>query len=137
MTRSTFLLVVAALILLFFLSGGGVIVAVSGATVPAWLTPFGSLWTELDWMAWTIPTAIFFVVVFSLIALMGVWERVSPGGGPRVGVLGIETTRGDRLFLSLLVSAFATLVYLSVMGPPLWGALGVNAVIFVLVFLFV
>ena len=88
-------------------------------------------------MAWTIPTAIFFVVIFSLIALMGAWERARPGGGPRVGILGIETTRGDRLFLSLLISAFATLAYLSVLGPPLWGALAVNAVIFVLVFLFV
>lgn len=93
--------------------------------------------TELAWMAWTVPTATFFLVIFSLIALMGVWERVSPGGGPRLGVLGIETTRGDRLFLSLLLSAFATLTYLSVLGPPLWGALAVNAVIFVLVFLFV
>ena len=92
---------------------------------------------DLSWMAWTIPTATFFLVIFALIALMGVWERVRPGGGPRVGVLGIETTRGDRLFLSLLISAFATLTYLSVMGPPLWGALAVNAVVFVLVFLFV
>ena len=92
---------------------------------------------DLSWMAWTTPTAIFFLVIFSLIALMGVWERVRPGGGPRVGILGIETTRGDRLFLSLLISAFATLAYLAMVGPPLWGALGVNAVIFVLVFLFV
>ena len=92
---------------------------------------------DLSWMAWTIPTATFFLVIFALIALMGVWERFSPGGGPRIGVLGIETTRGDRLFLSLLISAFATLTYLSVMGPPLWGALAVNAVVFVLVFLFV
>ena len=92
---------------------------------------------DLSWMAWTVPTAIFFVVIFSLIATMGIWERFAPGGGPRVGLLGIETTRGDRLFLSLLVSAFATLIYLSIMGPPLWGALAVNAVIFVLVFRFV
>ena len=92
---------------------------------------------ELSWMAWTIPTAIFFIVIFSLIALMGVWERASPGGGPRVGVLGIETTRGDRLFLSLLISAFATLTYLNLIGPPLWGALAVDAVIFALVFRYV
>ena len=92
---------------------------------------------DLSWMAWTIPTTLFFLVIFSLIALMGVWERVRPGAAPRVGVLGIETTRGDRLFLSLLISAFATLTYLSILGPPLWGALGVNAAIFVLVFLFV
>ena len=92
---------------------------------------------DLSWMAWTVPTATFFLVIFGLIVLMGVWERARPGGGPRVGVLGIETTRGDRLFLSLLVSAFATLAYLSIMGPPLWGALAVNAIVFALIFRFV
>ena len=92
---------------------------------------------DLSWMAWTVPTAIFFITIAALIAIMGVWERVRPGAAPRVGILRIETTRGDRLFLSLLVSAFATLTYLSVLGPPLWGALAVNAIIFVLIFLFV
>ena len=74
---------------------------------------------DLSWMAWTIPTAIFFVTIAAMIAIMGVWERVRPGAAPRVGILRIETTRGDRLFLSLLVSAFATLTYLSIFGPPL------------------
>ena len=92
---------------------------------------------DLSWMAWTIPTAIFFLVIFALIALMGAWERIRPGGSPRIGILRIETTRGDRLFLSLLISAFATLTYLNLVGPPLWGALAVNAAIFALVFLFV
>ena len=92
---------------------------------------------DLSWMAWTVPTAIFFVTIAALIALMGLWERVRPGGGPRVGVLRIETTRGDRLFLSLLLSAFATLTYLHLVGPPLWGALAVSAIVFALIFLFV
>ena len=92
---------------------------------------------DLSWMAWTVPTAIFFLVILAMIVVMGVWERFRPGAAPRVGVLGIETTRGDRLFLSLLVSAFATLAYLAMVGPPLWGALAVNAVVFVLIFLFV
>lgn len=92
---------------------------------------------DLSWMAWTVPTAIFFLVIFALIAVMGVWERARPGAAPRIGILRIETTRGDRLFLSLLVSAFATLTYLNLVGPPLWGALAVNALIFVLIFRFV
>ena len=33
---------------------------------------------------------------------MGVWEWRSPGGAPRRGILGLITTRGDRLFISLL-----------------------------------
>ena len=89
---------------------------------------------DLSWMAWTWPTAIFFVVIFSLIALMGVWEYASPGGGPRVGVLRFETTRGDRLFVSLLGSAFICLGWLYFTDLTLWYALIVCAAFFVLVF---
>jgi predicted small integral membrane protein len=36
---------------------------------------------------------------------MGVLEWRSPGGAPRRGILGLDTTRGDRLFITLLGSA--------------------------------
>jgi predicted small integral membrane protein len=74
------------------------------------------------WMAWTLPVAIFFwviaclLVTFTLLAIR--WPET-----PRVGVLRIETTRGDRLFISLLGSAFICLAWLFFAGPPLWGAL--------------
>jgi predicted small integral membrane protein len=77
----------------------------------------------LSWMAWTWPTALFFMFVFGSIAAMGVWEYYSPGGGPRHGIFGLDTTRGDRLFITLLGSAFIFLGWLGVMGTPLWGAL--------------
>ena len=93
---------------------------------------------ELDWMAWTGPTAIFFVTIAVLLVAMTVWEKFSPGGGPRVGILRFETTRGDRLFLSLLAAAFIHLAWLGfVGGPGLWPALGLSLVFAVLVFLFV
>jgi predicted small integral membrane protein len=38
-------------------------------------------------------------------------------------VLRIETTRGDRLFISLLGSAFVCIGWLFAFGGPLWGAL--------------
>ena len=79
----------------------------------------------LDWMAWTWPTAAFFVFVFGCIALMGVLEWRRPGGAPRRGVLGLETTRGDRLFISLLGIAYIFLAWLGIMGPPLWGGLAI------------
>ena len=89
---------------------------------------------DLSWMAWTWPTAIFFLVIFTLIALMGAWEYARPGGDPRVGILRFETTRGDRLFLSLLVSAFVHLAWLYGTDLPLWwatiGSVGIAAVIF-------
>jgi hypothetical protein len=37
----------------------------------------------LSWMAWTWPTAAFFIVVVLSIATMGVWEHYSPGGNQR------------------------------------------------------
>lgn len=82
----------------------------------------------LSWMAWTWPTAAFFLFVFSAIAGMAVWERYSPGGAPRRGVLGLDTTRGDRLFISLLGSAFIHLLWLALMGTPLWGALAISMI---------
>ena len=92
---------------------------------------------DLSWMAWTWPTAIFFVVIFGMIAGMGAWEYVSPGGAPKIGILNFETTRGDRLFVSLLGSAFICLGWLWQVDLPLWYALILCALFFVLVFRFV
>ena len=93
---------------------------------------------DLSWMAWTRPTAIFFVTIAALLIAMTVWERFSPGGGPRVGILRFETTRGDRLFLSLLGAAFIHLAWLAfVGGPELWWALGISIAYAVAVFLLV
>jgi len=89
----------------------------------------GFSWTEplFDgfWMAWTPATLAFFAFVFAAIALMGALEWRSPGGAPRCGVLGLDTTRGDRLFISLLGSAFIFLGWLALIGTPLWGALAI------------
>lgn len=89
------------------------------------------------WMAWTFPSALFFLVILMLITAMAVWEYLSPGGNPRVGVLRFETTRGDRLFLSLLGSAFIHLAWLGLVGPNLWWALGLSILYAVAVFRFV
>ena len=93
---------------------------------------------RLDWMAWTAPTAIFFATIATLLVAMTVWEAIRPGGGPRVGILRFETTRGDRLFLSLLGAAFIHLGWLAfVGGPSLWPALGISLGWALLVFLLV
>ncbi|MBT7944250.1 MAG: DUF2160 domain-containing protein [Alphaproteobacteria bacterium] len=80
----------------------------------------------LSWMAWTWPTAGFFLFILAALIVMGVWEWRSPGGGPRHGILGLDPTRGDRLFISILGSAFIFLAWLAVMGTPLWGALAIS-----------
>ena len=83
---------------------------------------------DLSWMAWTWPTAAFFIFILLALTTMMIWERLSPGGAPRRGVLGLDTTRGDRLFITLLGSAFIFLAWLGVFGTPLWGALAVAVV---------
>lgn len=85
-------------------------------------------------MAWTLPTALFWVGIVSCLLGMCVWEYYSPGGNPRVGILRFETTRGDRLFISLLGSAFIHLAWLGLVGPNLWWALGISFVYAVCVF---
>ncbi|MEN0087850.1 MAG: DUF2160 domain-containing protein [Pseudomonadota bacterium] len=89
---------------------------------------------DLSWMAWTTPTALFWVGIASCLIGMCVWEYYSPGGNPRVGVLRFETTRGDRLFISLLGSAFIHLAWLGLVGSNLWWAMGLSLLYAVIVF---
>lgn len=75
------------------------------------------------WMAWTFPVALFFWIIASLLMLFTLLAIRFPET-PRVGILRIATTRGDRLFISLLGSAFIHLAWLLFAGPDLlWGAL--------------
>ena len=76
----------------------------------------------MAWMAWTVPTAIFFVIIASLLVTFTILAIRFPET-PRRGILRIDTTRGDRLFITLLGSAFINLVWLAALGPPVWGAL--------------
>lgn len=77
----------------------------------------------LSWMAWTWQTATFFLVILALLITMVIWEKLSPGGGARKGILTLNTTRGDRLFISLLGAAFIHLGWLYFYGTPLTGAM--------------
>jgi len=75
------------------------------------------------WMAWTFPVALFFWCIAGLLIIMTLLAIRFPET-PRVGILRIETTRGDRLFITLLGTAFIHLGWLFFAGPDfLWGAL--------------
>lgn len=78
----------------------------------------------LTWMAWTWPTALVFIGIFTAMGIITVIEIKRPGGAERKGVLGLVTTRGDRLFISLLGSVYIFLAWLGIMGTPLWIPLG-------------
>ena len=90
----------------------------------------------ITWMAWTWQTALFFVFIALCLTAMVLWEKKVPGGTPRRGVLGLDTTRGDRLFISLLSAAFIHLAWLGIVGTILWIPTIISIIFSVFVFIF-
>jgi len=68
-----------------------------------------------EWMAWTLPVAVFFICIALMLAGMTVWEIKSPTTLRR-GFLPMETTRGDRLFIGLLSAAYLNLAFVGLSG---------------------
>ncbi|MBW7964455.1 MULTISPECIES: DUF2160 domain-containing protein [unclassified Bradyrhizobium] len=104
---------------------------------------------SIAWMAWTLPTAIFFVALACTLAVM-TWLAAAYPEAERVGVLSIPTTRGDRLFISLILAAVIHLVWIGLVGTDpiasvpigeesieissLWLASGISLATAVLIF---
>jgi predicted small integral membrane protein len=100
-------------------------------------------------MAWTLPTAIFFAALACTLAVMTYLAAVYPEA-ERVGVLSIPTTRGDRLFISLITAAVIHLLWIGLVGTDtiatlpigedgfevssLWLATGISLVTAVFIF---
>lgn len=82
---------------------------------------------NLEWMAWTVPTATFFIVIVLMLIGMTVWQIASPTIERR-GFLPIATTRGDRLFIGLLGSAYIHLAWIGLTDFSLYIALGISIV---------
>ena len=82
----------------------------------------------LSWMAWTMPSALFFIGIASLLLVMTVLEIRKPCV-ERKGWLPISTTRGDRLFIGLLSSAFVHLLFLGLTDLTLWIAFVISALL--------
>jgi predicted small integral membrane protein len=66
-----------------------------------------------EWMAWTLPVAVFFISIVLMLVGMTVWEIKAPTT-LRKGFLPIATTRGDRLFIGLLSAAYVNLAFVAV-----------------------
>ncbi|QQO13472.1 DUF2160 domain-containing protein [Bradyrhizobium diazoefficiens] len=104
---------------------------------------------SIAWMAWTLPTAIFFAALACTLAVMTYLAAVYPEA-ERVGVLSIPTTRGDRLFISLISAAVIHLLWIGLVGTDaiatlpigeegfeissLWLASGISLATAVLIF---
>lgn len=96
-----------------------------------------------EWMAWTMPVAVFFISIVLMLATMTVWEIKSPTV-LRKGFLPIETTRGDRLFIGLLSAAYTNLAFVAVsekmitwfgleQEPSIWISFGVSMLLLALI----
>ena len=83
-------------------------------------------------MYWTQPTAIFFIAVAVMLLVMTLLQLARPTVERR-GFLPIPTTRGDRLFIGLLGSAWIHLGWLAATLLPLWIASAVALLWFLVV----
>ncbi len=78
----------------------------------------------LQWMEWTLPTAIFVIAIFLIVISMTIWQAVSPSVERR-GFLPIPTTPGDRIFIGLLGSAYIFLAWIGLTDLTLWIMLAI------------
>ena len=78
-------------------------------------------------MAWTLPTASFFLSIAAILIVMTIAEVKYPTV-ERKGLLPIATTRGDRLFIGLLTSAFIHLAFIGFSDINIGWALAVSMV---------
>ncbi|TMV10541.1 hypothetical protein FGK64_17315 [Arenibacterium halophilum] len=92
--------------------------------------PKGFSWTDPlfggTWMAWTAATAAVFIGIFGAMAVLTVIELRRPGGDERRGALGLTTTRGDRLFITLMGAVYIFLAWLGLTDMQLWAPLGLS-----------
>ena len=80
---------------------------------------------NIAWMAWTLPTAIFFALLACTLATM-TWLAVAYPEAERVGILRIPTTRGDRLFISLIMAAVIHLLWIAFVGTDSMATLPIG-----------
>ena len=96
-----------------------------------------------EWMAWTLPVAVFFTCIVLMLVGMTVWEIKSPTT-MRKGFLPLETTRGDRLFIGLLTAGYINLAFIGLAGkfaqwfsleqePSIWISFAVSMAVLALV----
>lgn len=82
----------------------------------------------MGWMRWTLPSACFFGSIVAMLVFLTFYDMRSPGY-PRKGLLPIKTTRGDRVFISLLALGSTVFIWLAVVPSlSIWWAMGISAI---------
>ncbi|MFT5644435.1 MAG: putative small integral membrane protein [Janthinobacterium sp.] len=84
------------------------------------------------WMAWTTPVAIFFICILLMLVGMTIWELRSPTV-ERKGFLPMRTTRGDRLFIGLLASAYVNLAWVGLTDINQWAGTTIGFIVLLIV----
>jgi predicted small integral membrane protein len=91
----------------------------------------------LSWMAWTWQTAIFFgfiALCLITLTLLAIYRPETP----RRGILRFPTTRGDRFFISLLVTAYVFIAWFRFgLGDVLYWPLVIGIAFAVAIFRYV
>lgn len=82
----------------------------------------------MQWMAWTWPTAAFFLCVALALVGLTLLELRYPTRRRR-GWLPIATTRGDRFFIALLAAAGVHVLWLALTDAAVLWASAVSLVI--------
>lgn len=85
-----------------------------------------------SWMQWTVPTLVFLGTIISLLTGLTFWDMKDPGWARQGYVLPIETTRGDRFFMGLLITGCIFCLWLGFFGTTAaWGiiVLGVLSIV--------
>lgn len=82
----------------------------------------------LAWMAWTPPVAIFFAGIALMLVGMTLWELRSPTVA-RKGLLPLVTTRGDRLFIGLLLAAYINLTWTGITDLSQWWGAAISGIV--------
>jgi predicted small integral membrane protein len=85
---------------------------------------------NLGWMYWTAPSAVMFAGLFLTIAGLGIRDHFVPSYA-RKGFLPLATTRGDRLFIGILIIIAIHIGWILVFeSTALYGATAVAGIVF-------
>ncbi|MGB7755009.1 MAG: DUF2160 family membrane protein [Salinisphaera sp.] len=74
----------------------------------------------MQWMLWTVPTAAFFIGIVLILVIMTIWQFIQPTRERRGWIIPMRTTRGDRLFIGLLSSAYLTALWVALVPLTSW-----------------
>ena len=89
----------------------------------------------MRWMLWTVPTAAFFIGIVAILIIMTIWQVIQPTGERRGWIIPMRTTRGDRLFIGLLASAYVCALWVALIPLTKWLLLAtVIALILIIMF---